>query len=229
MAIFFPFLGSFEMPEEFSYISFGLIFSFALGGNLFDFMRLTKEEHRDFSLPYPQSPLRCSKYGCWEHGVLAECLGLISALSHIHHRIDGKVIIHRDIKPSNILIDNGKFKLADFGASRIKSSATSSKTEWWKGTEAYSPPELFLPNAYGSSYQYGRARDVWALDCVFFEVLVMLASLQYDHVPSVQEFQDARRKASEDRGDKYSTDMFAKNMECVEALANRISHLNDPL
>jgi serine/threonine protein kinase len=72
--------------------------------------------------------------------VFLEVTDLLDALAYLHECSEERHIftIHRDIKPSNILIIDGRFKFADFGLSRIKSSEDTSKTEWLGGTHFYS-------------------------------------------------------------------------------------------
>lgn len=221
-------LGSFELVRGGSTVSFNLIFPFATGDDLANFMRLPLSDHADLNGPYPLGFVVCEEYGAWAHGVLDECAGLLSALAYIHHGLDGQIIIHRDIKPANILIHERRFKLADFGASRIKSSATASATARWAGTETYSPPELLQPRDGEERVRFGRARDVWALGCVLLELAVMLSACRHgDVMPSVEGFRMARTQASEKPGEDPGTDAFAQTMECVRATAELITQLKD--
>jgi serine/threonine protein kinase len=219
-------LGSFERPERDSRPSFNLIFPFATGGDLFRFLRLGKAEHKDPGLPFPQALVICKDYGPWEHGILDECLGLLSAISYIYHNIDNN-IIHQDINPSNILIYDRKFKLAGFDFGESKSGTMASVTAWRGGTKAYNPPEYFQSNSNMTNDQLNQVRDVWALGCVFLELVVMLASSRHDYMPSVEEFERTRIRSSEIRGDEYSG-TFAKTMDCVKATVKMIIDLRDP-
>ncbi|KAK3387401.1 kinase-like domain-containing protein [Podospora didyma] len=234
-------LGSFELPHR---ESFNLIFPYARGRDLFTFMRLSKETQNGKARLYPSAPLACNDYGPLEHGVLEECIGLLDAVSYLHDpgNFDGKIILHRDIKPANIFIHDRKFKLADFGIARIKSSVTASKTQGWIGTEEYSPPELFDPSAAaeGMSDKFGRTRDVWGLGCVLLELAVMLAATsRNDHIPSVERFEHLRVRSSEHRGNQRhngddedshgepGTKTFAKTMDCVRSTARLVTDLGD--
>ncbi len=94
--------------------------------------------------------------------VKAYMLGMLKALKHCHERW----VVHRDIKPNNFLISrDGMIKLTDFGLSRIYGSPDRRYTNQvfarW-----YRPPELL----FGSTC-YGPGVDVWALGCVFAELL----------------------------------------------------------
>jgi len=143
-----------------------IVLPFAGGGNMYDFLRL-EQETRWEQRGYPTSDP--SLVGCladWRYAVFREVVGLAEAVATLHEDNNGKYIIHCDIKPANVLIQRGVFKLADFGLSRFKDSDETSKTDWYRGTALYSPPERhFLP---------GRGRDVWALGCVFLEIAYMI-------------------------------------------------------
>ncbi|XP_055315627.1 cyclin-dependent kinase 20-like [Sitodiplosis mosellana] len=76
-------------------------------------------------------------------------------------------IMHRDIKPANLLIDeNNVLKIADFGLARIYSQNEDKSYSPQVASRWYRAPELL----YGSS-KYGSAVDMWAIGCVFAEML----------------------------------------------------------
>jgi eukaryotic-like serine/threonine-protein kinase len=87
------------------------------------------------------------------------------ALSYAHSR----GVIHRDIKPENILLDSGHAVVADFGIARAVDAAGSAnltETGMSVGTPAYMSPE----QAAGERQLDGRS-DLYALGCVFYEML----------------------------------------------------------
>jgi len=79
-------------------------------------------------------------------------------------------IIHRDLKPQNILISHsGCVKIADFGLARLCREPLKplSKVERVVVTLWYRAPELLL-----GAKRYDSAIDVWALGCIFAELLI---------------------------------------------------------
>lgn len=74
--------------------------------------------------------------------------------------------IHRDVKPENILITkHGVIKLCDFGFARILTGPGDDYTDY-VATRWYRAPELLVGDT-----QYGPPVDVWAIGCVFAELL----------------------------------------------------------
>lgn len=74
----------------------------------------------------------------------------------------------QDIKPANLLIDqNDQLKIADFGLSRLYDADDSTKTYSPQvASRWYRAPELL----WGSPL-YGPAIDMWAVGCIFAEIL----------------------------------------------------------
>jgi serine/threonine-protein kinase len=76
-------------------------------------------------------------------------------------------LVHRDIKPENIrLLPDRTVKLLDFGIARDTSAARLTQAGLLAGTAAYVAPEVWR----GLSPDH--ASDIYALGCVFYEMLV---------------------------------------------------------
>ncbi|PAA48785.1 hypothetical protein BOX15_Mlig026366g3, partial [Macrostomum lignano] len=87
---------------------------------------------------------------------------LLDAVSFCHQHN----CIHRDVKPENILITrNSTVKLCDFGFARLLTGPGDEYTDY-VATRWYRSPELLVGDT-----QYGPPVDVWAVGCVFAEML----------------------------------------------------------
>ena len=76
--------------------------------------------------------------------------------------------MHRDLKPSNLLLtEGGLLKLADFGMARQVSAGTTRPLySHAVATRWYRAPEVL----YGAR-EYGAEVDIWAVGCIFAELL----------------------------------------------------------
>lgn len=92
---------------------------------------------------------------------LINIYGIASAMAYLHKRD----IIHRDLKPANILLDDYLFpKISDFGLSKIIDDENNKLRSGFKGTYAYSSPEMF-------DNIYSKAGDVYAFGIIVYEII----------------------------------------------------------
>lgn len=195
-----PLIGSYSSSQETirggSLDNWNLVFPYAEGGDLHTLLR-----ERD---PPTWLVKTAGNEGKSVIEIIAtECLGIAEALAFIHNKDNVVFIIHRDIKPSNILIQDGKFKFANFGISRIKQSEETSKTDWLSDTPLYRAPERETQD------DSGRPRDIWALGCVFMELAVLIVYDWFGNFdegekpkqpePAMETFEESRRAASGDK------------------------------
>lgn len=108
---------------------------------------------------------------------------LLNGLNYLH----SNWIIHRDLKPSNILVmgegeEHGVVKIADFGLARIYQAPLNFLSH--NGvvvTIWYRAPELLL-----GAKHYTSAVDMWAVGCIFAELLTLKPLFQGAEAKSTQ-------------------------------------------
>ncbi|CAD8162748.1 unnamed protein product [Paramecium octaurelia] len=88
------------------------------------------------------------------------CLDLFRPIYFLH----SQNLFHRDIKPENFIKVRDQFKLIDFGLT--KGLAQDLNRTTGIGTLFYSAPELIEQRN-----DYNEKVDIWALGCVFYEIL----------------------------------------------------------
>ncbi|CAG4956175.1 unnamed protein product [Parnassius apollo] len=99
-------------------------------------------------------------------------LGEDTAKKHMYQLLKGidychqNSIIHRDVKPENVLVSNtGIVKLCDLGFARALAAPGEPYTEY-VATRWYRAPELLV-----AEHRYGPEVDIWAMGCLFAEML----------------------------------------------------------
>ncbi|CAM8881826.1 unnamed protein product [Rhodiola kirilowii] len=108
---------------------------------------------------------------------------LLNGLNYLH----SNWIMHRDLKPSNILVmgdgdEQGVVKIADFGLARIYQAPLKPLSD--NGvvvTIWYRSPELLL-----GAKHYASAVDMWAVGCIFAELLTLKPLFQGAEVKATQ-------------------------------------------
>jgi eukaryotic-like serine/threonine-protein kinase len=97
----------------------------------------------------------------WE-AVVQYGLQMCSALEWAHQQ----GVVHRDVKPSNFLItSDGQLKLGDFGLATMAAARKITQAGKTAGTFLYMAPEQIR------GQEVTRRTDLYALGCVFFELL----------------------------------------------------------
>ena len=87
---------------------------------------------------------------------------LFVALEYMHSNF----LFHRDVKPENLLVVGEVLKLADLG-SCCPSNSNQPFTEYIS-TRWYRAPECLLTSGY-----YSSKMDIWAIGCVFYELMTL--------------------------------------------------------
>lgn len=127
--------------------------------------------------PYDLEKLIKDKQRTFSAGDIKSWMSMIlNGVAYMHSRF----ILHRDLKPSNLLIgEDGVIRIADFGLARqmalsyepmVSGRMTSQVVTRW-----YRAPELLF-----GARQYDGAVDIWAVGCIFAELLLRTAFLPGD-------------------------------------------------
>eukprot|EP00591_Stephanopyxis_turris_P002318 CAMPEP_0195509124 /NCGR_PEP_ID=MMETSP0794_2-20130614/2143_1 /TAXON_ID=515487 /ORGANISM="Stephanopyxis turris, Strain CCMP 815" /LENGTH=475 /DNA_ID=CAMNT_0040636265 /DNA_START=641 /DNA_END=2068 /DNA_ORIENTATION=- len=105
-----------------------------------------------------QLPFRVGQYYLYQ---------LLNAVNFVH----GNSILHRDLKPSNIVVNSQhQLKVVDWGLGRVFRNDAKIRYENTVATPWYKSPELVL-GATNVAHGYGPAIDMWAVGCIFVELL----------------------------------------------------------
>ena len=165
--------------------------------------------------------------------LLNEMAGIADALGYLHERLyleDGKKIIcvHMDMKPDNILVfvhpstPCGRWKISDFGLSRIKGSARG-KTNTSSGAReasyrfsntlarryagSFQPPEVGISKELNARI-IGPECDLWGFGCA----LSLVVAYVFGKEDLVKDFQCQRsREKSGGKSKSHEHDFFYRD------------------
>ena len=147
-------------------------------------MPLAKENLHDF-LRGAETPTWDTSFVLW---FLSQMTGLTDAVNHIHNLgpaklgpFDPKAKVngnrdntgyHHDLKLTNILVfDHDVLKISDFGTARIQQVSGSTDGKSHQTIHLMGDPDYAVPD-YVLTEKASRPHDVWALGCIFLEMLV---------------------------------------------------------
>uniref|UniRef100_A0A1B6CAC5 Cyclin-dependent kinase-like 2 n=1 Tax=Clastoptera arizonana TaxID=38151 RepID=A0A1B6CAC5_9HEMI len=131
--------------------------------NLIEVFRRKRKLHLVFEFCDHTVLHELEKYpqGCPEDKVKSITWQTLQGVEYCHQHN----CIHRDVKPENILLTaQGVVKLCDFGFARLMSPGEN--YTGYVATRWYRAPELLVEDTL-----YGPAVDVWAIGCVFAELI----------------------------------------------------------
>ncbi len=144
-----------------------VVMEYVSGGTLKDFIQRSVR----LQMPIPTSI------------VLSLVRDIASGLAYAHSSpgtLRGPVI-HRDLKPANVLIDESSAaRVADFGIAKVIGEATSTETGLFKGTPAYSAPEV-----WEDERNFSPATDLFSLGCILYELVMMKRLFGARSVPAI--------------------------------------------
>jgi serine/threonine protein kinase len=168
-------LGSYEETKPRNRHSYYLLMSPVGENDLRNFLEMVGDENETRS-----QTAALSIWKTWIYGWFA-CLA--SALAFMH----GNGIRHQDIKPSNIIHKGQDIYFTDFSSScAFDIGHTTSTDNPSRASPMYAAPEI-IENYTGNLQRHGRATDIFALGCVFCDMLSVLTG------GSVSMFQGAIR------------------------------------
>lgn len=102
----------------------------------------------------------------------SECLEIFHQIINGMEAVNN-VLVHRDIKPDNIFINNGVFKIADFGLAKVAQDKTRSRTFKGWGTEPYIAPEAYR------SEKNTIQMDMYSIGHVFYQIAALKHAYGY--------------------------------------------------
>ncbi|KAF2128424.1 kinase-like protein [Dothidotthia symphoricarpi CBS 119687] len=118
----------------------------------------------------------------WRQWIRSWIVCLASALEYMHQN----GIQHQDIKPSNIIHRGDRVLFTDFSSSRaFEVGHTTSTDNPSRSSPMYAAPEVTAARFSGKLGRHGRGSDIFALGCVFCD---MLTVLQGRSVSSLKEY-----------------------------------------
>ena len=149
--------------------------------NLYKYYVLMEKAERDME---KELIIRCNSLTFFTE---RDLINIITQLIIVCSQLQKNNIAHRDIKPQNILINNGLYKLSDFGEA-IVFKKNGIILQNIRGTELFMSPVLFfgLKNKYEKVKHNAYKSDVFSLGLC----ILLAATLNYDSICQIREVTD---------------------------------------
>ena len=149
--------------------------------NLYKYYVLMEKAERDME---KELIIRCNSLTFFTE---KDLINIITQLIIVCSQLQKNNIAHRDIKPQNILINNGLYKLSDFGEA-IVFKKNGIILQNIRGTELFMSPVLFfgLKNKYEKVKHNAYKSDVFSLGLC----ILLAATLNYDSICQIREVTD---------------------------------------
>ena len=122
-----------------------------------------------YTMPYVHGETLRDRIAHLQQLSLAEAIAIARDVAGALDYAHGEHVVHRDIKPANILLADGPALVADFGIARAMTVAGGDQLTG--SGVGLGTPEYMSPEQSSEARLVDGRTDIYALGCVFYEML----------------------------------------------------------